>query len=378
MSGSPDLIVNALALIAALMALPPLHQARRGSAVAARLFALHVGLVLLLAARLLAWSGSGFAAVPLMVAASWLPLLALRVAEQLVRRHAAAWAKWLVLGGAIGFTIVSVLAGAYWSQGVLVGLAAFQAAAILCAVWLIFGSRGDISPAEAKLARIFAVALLIALPLSATDFQAFTNLPVRGGAFAVLLLVLATSRFIGGTASWILLLVDLAVLLAAGAVLAGGAAVIWPGTTATQLVQLAAIGIATTALALIVQRRGEARLVSRARPSLVRALAALPDAPGMDTVLSAHPLLAAGRLVESDTLAAYPPALVDAMAAARVLTREDGDAAGDLLDAHAATHLVRLARTPPRFLAISAGGLGGDTLTAELDMVARTTGEAPA
>jgi hypothetical protein len=377
-SGSPDLIVNALALVAALMALLPLNQARRGSAVAARLFSLHVGLVLLLAARLLAWSGSGLAAVPLMVAASWLPLLALRVAEQVVRRHAPAWVKWLALGGAIGFTIVSVLAGAFWSQGVLLSLAVFQAVAILCAVRLILASRGDVSPAEAKLAGIYAVALLVALPLSVTDFQAFTNLPVRGGAFAVLLLVLATSRFIGGTASWVLLLVDLAVLIAAGAILAGGAAVIWPESSATPLVRLGAIGVAVTALALIVQRRGEARLVSRARPSLVRALAVLPDRPDVDAVLSAHPLLASGRLVERDTLASYPPVLVDAMAQSRVLTRESGDAARDLLDAHAATHLLRLSRTPPRFLAVSAGGLGGDTLIAELDMVARVIGEAAA
>ena len=377
MSATPDLIVNGLALVAAGLAVVPMAEARRTSPVAARMLALLVGLTLLLAARLLAWSGHAIAAVPLMLVASWLPLLALRVAEQLVRRHAPAWMKWLVLGGGVAFTILSLVAGASEDGPVLIGLSVFQATAILCAVGLLVTGRRDISPAEATLTNIFAAALLVALPLSASDFRAFTDLPVRGGAFAVLVLVLATSRFVDGTAAWRALAIDLAVVAVSGAVLAGGALAIWPAVPG-QAIQLAAIGAATAALALIVQRRSEARLVTRARPSLIAALAPLPDAVDVDAVLSAHPLLASGRLVEGYILSAYPDALVTTLADRRVATRDDGDAARDLLDAHAGTHLVRLGRSPPRFLAVSAGGLSGDTLTAELDMVARIIGRSPA
>ena len=56
-------------------------------------------------------------------------------------------------------------------------------------------------------------------------------------------------------------------------------------------------------------------------------------------------------MVEADMLAVYPPAEVDALLARRVVTRSGGDAARDLLDATAATHLLRLSNSPPRLLA---------------------------
>ena len=43
----------------------------------------------------------------------------------------------------------------------------------------------------------------------------------------------------------------------------------------------------------------------------------------------------------------------------------------DLLDATAATHLLRLSTSPPGFLAVSAGALAGDSIVAELDLVSR-------
>lgn len=371
MSRLPDLIVTAIALAATLIALAPLNLARRRSVVAARMFALIAGLAALLAARLLAWSGSAVAVVPLLLVASWLPLLALLVAEQLVRRHAPRWMKLLVLAGGLGFTIVSLIAGVLWPAPVLLALAGYQTVAILCSVALIARSCGELSPAEAQLAGVFAAALLLAIPLTATDFQAILALPVRGGAFAALLLVLATSRFVAGTASGRSLAIDLILLMATGAILAAGAHAIWPAANAGELAQIGAIGAATAALALLLQRRGEARLIVQARPSLVAAIAALPDQPRIDELLTVHPLLASGRLVEPDMLAAYPSEAVDALAAGRVSTRASGDAARDLLDAYAGTHLVRIARAPLRLLAVSGGGLAGDSLTAELDMVAR-------
>lgn len=371
MSAAPDLVITALALAAAALALIPLGEARRESAVAARMFALLLVLAGLLAARLLAWSGSAIAAIPLLLVASWLPLLALRVAEQIVRRHAAPGVKRLVLGGGLIFTAVTLIFGAWWTATVLIALATFQTVAILCAVVHILRAD-DISPGEDQLGGVFAAALLLSIPLAASDFQVIAQLPVRGGAFAALLLVLATSRFVAGTASLSSLAIDLLVMSGAGAVVAGSAALVLAGENAAQIAQIGAIGAATAAVAVIVQRRGEARLILRARPSLTRALAALPEAPDLSTILSAHPLLASGRLVEQDTLAAYPQAEIEVLLGRRVATRSAGDAARDLLDATAATHLLRLSKAPPRFLAISAGALAGDDIAAELDLVART------
>lgn len=370
MNAAPDLIITALALLATGIALLPLGEARRDSAVAMRMFWLLLGLLALLAARLVAWSGNAIAAVPLLLVASWLPLLALRVAEQVVRRHAAVAVKWLVLGGGLFFTAVTLMFGTVWTETVLTALAAFQAVATVCAVAHMLRAR-DISPGEAQLGRVFAAALVLAIPLTATDFQAIMQLPVRGGAFAVLLLVLATSRSVAGTASIGSLVIDLLVLSGAGVVIGGCATLIVSDADFTGLCQIGAIGAATAAVALIVQRRGEARLVQRASPSLARALAALPDSPDLPALLSAHPLLASGRLVDPEMLNGYPPDAIEMLLAHRVATRSVSDAARDLLDATAATHLLRLSTSPPGFLAVSAGALAGDSIVAELDLVSR-------
>jgi hypothetical protein len=377
MSAQTDLLITATALAAALAAAVPMRAARRRSPVAGRLATLYFGLALLLAARLVAWGwrdGAGFASVPLMLAASWLPLLTLRVAEQLVRRHAPAPVKWLGLGGAIAFSIVALAAGAFWGTAVLVALAVYQALMTGLIVRLLL-RPGDLGPAEARAARIFAAALLLAIPLVATDFRFVAELPVRGGAFAVLLLVLATSRLASGAASVMLLLVDVALILAGAGITALGGAIVWPGSGMEDLIRIGAVGGAAVALALIFQRRGEALLLARARPSIIASLADLPDGVDSATLLTAHPMLAAGRLVEGDGLAPYPQALVRALTERRVITSEEGgdagEAARDLLEANAATHLLRLSANPPRFLAISAGALGGDTLNAELDAMVR-------
>ncbi len=378
-SAAIDLLITATALAATLIAILSVWPARRSSPVAARLIALYLGLALLLAARLAAWSGgeaAGFAAIPLMLVASWLPLLALRLAEQVVRRHAPAWIKWLALAGAAGFSLTALIAGTFWGLAVMAALALFQALMVLLIVHLLWrGQAGDLAPAEGRAAGILAVALLLSIPLFVTDFHILADVPVRGGAFAILLLVLATSRLAGGTASVALLLLDALAVLAVGMLVGAAVWLIWSGASWPAIVQAGAAGAAAGAFALILQRRSEARLLARAQPSLIAALADLPDDVTGEALLAAHPLLASGRILEGGTLASYPEPLIAALAGNRVITGaqagEPGAAARDLLDAHAATHLVRLSARPPRFLAVSAGALGADTLTAELDVLAR-------
>lgn len=369
MTDAPDLLVTGIALAATLVALASVRRAGGATAVASRLAALLGGLALLLAARLLAWTGSAVGAIPLMIVAAWLPLLALLVAEQLVRRHAGAWLKWSALAGAVIFSILTVVLGAVWDGGVLALLAVFQALATIAVAGHLLRQRGDVTPAEARLAAMFAVVLLAAVPLTASDFRAFAALPIRGGAFAAFLLVLAVTRFVAGTATWRALAIDVAATIGGGALLAVGGVLVWSEAPTAALIQLAGVGAATTAFALIVQRRGEARLAGR--PTLIPALAALPDDPALDDLLAAHPLLATGRPIATADLTAYPPALMAELATHRVVTCEAGPGERDLLDAQAATHLVRLRRDPPYFLAVFAGGLAGEGTADELDIVAR-------
>ena len=122
-------------------------------------------------------------------------------------------------------------------------------------------------------------------------------------------------------------------------------------------------------------------IVARARPEAEQGaglIAALARAPDRDTaaLIAAHPLLASARVLGPSELAAYPAAsiarlLEHAVVSASTGEREARDAARDLLDAHAATHLVRLSRDPPRLLAVAAGSLAAPALDDELALAAR-------
>jgi hypothetical protein len=263
-----------------------------------------------------------------------------------------------------------VTLGLVWSAAALTALAAWQLAMLAAMVALLLRERGGLGAGERRTADTFALALLLTLPLAATDFSALLpDAAVRGGPFAVLILVLATSRAASGTGSPEQLLADIAV--AAGA---GGAAVLVGLAVAPQLGGaaggvIAAGGGAVAALLLLVERAREAR---REQHGLVAALARAPAAE----LATAHPLLADARLLGPAELVGYPAASVARLAAERVVSAESGDAelrdaARDLLDAHAATHVLRVSRDPPRFLAVAAGGLAGPGLDDALAVAAR-------
>ena len=158
---------------------------------------------------------------------------------------------------------------------------------------------------------------------------------------------------------------DLAGLFLCAAAIGLGAALLLPELARDDLWRLAALGLAAPAAMLVVQRLREARLAERLQPSLLTSLCRLPDNPDRDALIAADPLTASGTPLEGGALALYDPGAIDALAAHRVVTQatpleaEAAGAARNLLDEHAATHLVRLTRDPPRFIAVAAGQIGG-------------------
>ena len=376
-----DLIVNGLALAALLAAIVAMRGGRASGPVERRLRALYIAIALLLALRTWAWAAPHpLIAIPVLATAAWVPLLALRLVEQLVRRHAPRRLKWLALGGAIGFTVAAVLIGGFWPYALLAGLALFQIVTLGWAGMLLHNRRpGDLGAGEERVADTLVLAFVVAIPLAASDFRAILpDLPVRMGGLGVLIFLVAASRLPGGYAAPRLLLADLFGLLLFAALLAGGAGLFVPALASTDLVRLAVLAFAAAATTLVMFRIGEASLVERMRPSLITAFARLPDRAGEDVLLGAHPMLATGTLIEGEALDLYDQAAIAAIARRRVVSagsqmdEESGAAARNLLDSAAATHLVRLSQYPPRFLAVAAGELGGaGTLAAELDMVSR-------
>lgn len=367
-------IVTAIALLAVLAARRGVVRMAARSPVAARLRTVYSLVAALLVLRLVApYLTATPVSLALMLVAAWLPVATLRLVEELRRRHAPRSIKLAALGGALGFSVLAVTVGVVWSDAAALTLAAFQLAMLATMVTLLARDRRALGQGERRTADTFLLALLLTIPLAATDFTAvLPDLPVRGGAFAILLLALATARLAAGDDRPLRLLADLAVAAGAGGASLGIALSAFPQLPDDAAILIAAGGAALACLLLIVAR---ARVTDSDASGLIAAIARAPSGDA-DALIASHPLLASGRLLGPAELAAYPEASIARLLDYPVVSASTGDveardAARDLLDAHAATHLIRLSRTPPRLLAVAAGSLSAPALDDELALAAR-------
>lgn len=372
-------LLTAIGLLAAMVARAGVAQAARSGGVAGHLRRLLTMIALLLGLRLanVALPSPVFVACTMVVAA-WLPLVTLRLAEELVRRHAPRPLKLLALGGAVGFSVLAVTFGLVWTGAAIIALAVFQAAVIAAVLAHLLSQRAAVSLAERRAVDMLALAFALAVPLLGTDFQRiFPDLPFRGGPFAALVFVLACSRLAGEASRPLRLLGDIAIVAGAGGIAALGAKLV--AAPAAVILDAAATTAAAAALALLIERFADP--AGRTEGILGQVARAGQDE---GAILAAHPLLASGVPVTTTALADLPDDLVAALARQPVVcTASDtgtatlDGAARELLGRYGASHLLRLSQHPPRFLAISGGALNQDRLTNELAIVARLLEHTP-
>ncbi len=366
-------ILTAIGMLAALVARRGIRNSARMGGVADHLRRLLTLIALLLALRLLfmAWPVP-FVMASIMVVAAWLPFATLRLAEELVRRHAPRPLKLAALIGGVAFSIMAATLGLVWTREALLALGLFQGLTVIGVLVHLFAQRQTVSLAERRTVDLLTLAVLVSIPLLATDFQGlFPDLPVRGGAFAALIFVLACSRMASEQGRPMALLVDIAVAFGAGAIMAFAShqAGLLPPLTFS----FTACAIATAALLLLIERFARA---SASDDGLLYDLAR--NGSSRAAILTSHPLLASAVRIGPGELSDLPSDAVGRLAQARVISRgsavQDEGAAGaaiELLDRHSATHLLRLSSQPVSFLAISGGTLAEERLTAELEIVGR-------
>lgn len=373
-------LLTAIGLVAALVARVGVAAAARGGGVAEHLARLLTMIALLLALRLAGLAlPSAFVVAATMMVAAWLPLVTLRLAEEMVRRHAPRVVKLVALTGACAFSLLAIIFQLVWAGPALIALALFQATVVVATLLHLWAQRASVSLAERRAVDMLALAFALAVPLLATDFAwAFPELPFRGGPFAAIVFVLACSRLAGEASRPLLLLRDVLLVAAAGGLAALAAHI--TGASITLAPALAATAGAAAALVLLAERfadspaRGEGLLASIARA-----------APDEAAILAAHPLLANAVTVTAEALADLPEDLLAALAEKSVVTatRDPANetltgAARELLARYGASHLLRLSAAPsPRFLAISGGALDEARLTRELTIVARLLERVP-
>lgn len=370
-------ILTATALAGTLVARYGMREIDRRSAVASRLRTLYSLIAALLALRLLqtVWPMKLSVAM-MMIVAAWLPFLTLRLAEELVRRHASRLVKFAALGGSVGFSVLALTFGLVWSAPAIIALAVFQAIMLLCVLGLLWQSRGGVSVAERQAIYLFALALLLTVPLALTDFQAiFSKIPVRGGVFAVFLMLLATSRLIAGGGRPVMLLADCIMALGSGAAMALALTALLPEQSRQTIFVVAACSSAVITLVILVERFAQR---TDSSTGLVHALAQVHPDAGLDGLLAAHPLLAQALMIDAMQLGDFPDATLEGLAKSPMVDINEyaqdavlGDAARELLDRYAASHLLRISAHPPRFLAVAASGLSGAHVDDELAIAAR-------
>lgn len=374
-------LVFGLTLFALLVAYRTAVPLARRSAVVAQLRTLYWLFAALMVLRLvlLLWPVALFSAV-LMLIAAWIPLVTLRLAEELVRRHAHRYTKIAILGGAIVFSVLAISVGLIWDRALASALAAWQSVSIVAIVALLIENRRSVSVEERQAADTLSLALVLAIPLVLTDFQAlFPDLPVRGGSFALLLLLLATSRMAMLLGTPRLLLADMLIVAVSAAIFWGMLRLLVPTLDGATVFAITASGTALFTSILLLERF---LALGREQGGLVAALAQCAPEAGKMELLAAHPLLSDGVVLSGAALADYPPHSITALAGHRVIgagtiAGEGGDAARDVLTRSAATHLLRLSKSPPAFLAIAAGTMAGQSLDDELQLISRLIEDAP-
>lgn len=360
-----------IAFVATLVAWHGVRSAAKNSPLAARLRTVYALVCGVMGLRLVDfWLDFTPISIATMILASWLPLAALLLVEQICRRHAPQFVKIGILGGAIFFTVIAFTAGLYWDGAALIGLAVFQAIAAAAMAIMLINSRRSMVYAERQIADAFLLTVVLTIPLALTDFDVIlTGMPMRGGGFAAIILVLATSRLARGEGSPLSLLGDMVVCLVGAAIgLAATYLIALGEPTNSALIAASSVGFLAAALAMLVERFANVRADNW---GLVNALARIPEEAPLADVVRAHPLLSSARMVDSAMLASYPQTAVRALAHYRVIDRDMADErvrdpARDILHATAATHLLRLSIEPPRFLAVSGGELTGSALRDEL------------
>ena len=176
-------VVGLIAYGAAFRAAQPAHYLHR--CLAALLITLGV---LFLARGLHSLAGAMFFAHVAIAAAVILPLMALLCAEAIQRQHAPGVAKLLVVAAPIVLIIWRIAAGQDPSPHNLIITEAFVLGGLLAnALWVRSRLADSPSEEDRRFGQFFVVALLLALPFAATDFQNFVDLPVRMGAMGALI-----------------------------------------------------------------------------------------------------------------------------------------------------------------------------------------------
>jgi hypothetical protein len=356
----------------------------RGPVTQRLVFALQF-VALLFLTRACAWlTGSAPITVLVDILAAGFPLVALIVAEGLVRRHAPRGLKLVLCAGlalVITTSLLPFVPRSMHSLALLITVC-FGVAAVALFLWQ--RDYASLTPAEnAAIRRVF-IALVVLAPLVVTDFRSlWPAVPVRLGAVGALIVLYVGLGPESARATLKGRIINVAVFAAIGCIFATGLAATSETPSPGQLWRAAAVGLAGLMFAALYAE------VQGARAARNRVIEPIIDASTraefMDA-LSRHALLSNARLLQGDALdhVAHPsfmsllqtnPVLARAQAPWGRTQQDDGVERGlSLLTAHEATHLMVFSRAPLRLAMVSVPATALDARSEGEIRVARRIG----
>lgn len=379
-----DLVLSTTALIGLAVVHAVLQGDRPDDPMVKRfVFALRVSMLLFAGRALIVLTGGMWFRSIVLLAAAFVPLAAVIVAEGLLRKHAPIWAKWGCAIGTVGFAVTAFWFGPTLDPMRLYGLLGFQVAGFVVAGWMIATrDRASLSLAENRNAGRLAWTLVVLVPLIAADFLlVLIQLPVQLSAIGVLVLCWAATGLAQGSKSHRAGFMPIAIVVAAGFA-SGGLIAALAGAGRDGIILGAAFS-ASVMLVLAIVFEARTSRASAQSTGLIAHIATAPiDSPlAFLRGLQNHPLVSGAVIVGADDLAGFDSdTLTRIFAQCPVLRKSDlpamdpqaADHMTHLFNSFGATHIMDLCQSPRQLLALSMPALQSTpSAEVELDAVQR-------
>ncbi|MCR9138591.1 MAG: hypothetical protein NXI27_21500 [Alphaproteobacteria bacterium] len=272
-------------------------------------------LIAMLLSRILAWTTPiGFFDQLTVVAAGFVPLAALILAEGLLRRHAPAPLKWLAAAGAAIIAFLSLVNLQWMHPGLLYLLMGLQLTVFVSLGYLVVTrDRATLTASENLMVDRLGLSLLLIVPFAITDFRdAFFLWPVRMSGIAILFLCWLALSFSRNNLTHWEIARSFVLVLAAG-IAAGLAISSLAGLDGSMTVQITAIIVSA---ALVAQIYNERRTLHRdeERESILRSIAQAGggDPDNFLMTLQKHPMVSGALTLKDADLKDFDTSLMRA------------------------------------------------------------------
>lgn len=323
------------------------------------------------------------------VAALFLPLMALLCAEAVRREHAPLPVKLVVAATPFVLAMWHVAEWGGASSNGLIFVEAFVIGGLLgSALWVRGRPTDRLSVENHRFSQFFVVAILLAIPFAATDFQNFLELPVRMGAMGALIGVhFAVWVPTTGVKFRLVLLQLLAIFVFALVLIVLGMP--WFGDRNWVFLIRAWVAISGILLTAGIALKLTADFVRRRGNQFVERFLAC-DTGSVDGFLGSAAMLAPFadlRILEAESLADFDRiALVSKLSGGKVINlralkrRSEADISAttqeqiiDILEHAEATHLCLASSSPIRLALFTAGPLADEgEIQSQIGLFART------